>query len=121
MTIMDNLEENITLATAHEVEEICKDFFNYTGITYFNFVRIYNDGSRISLCNNYGWQKFFIENHQNYSIIFEEKTQQAEANFLIWDVIDGITEDPLMSIARDTYDIDHGMTLITRYEDFTEF
>jgi DNA-binding CsgD family transcriptional regulator len=100
---------------------VCDNFFKLTGVTYFNFVRIYDDGARVSLYSDKKWAEFVLKNHNKYNFIFEEKTKPKQSSILMWDVIDGIREDKLTVIAREEYKHDHGITLINRYNNFTEF
>ncbi len=118
---MDNVTENITFTACPQIQSICEDLFNYTGITYFNFVRIFSDGTRISLSNNREWMEFVHNNHKNYRLIFEEKLKEPQTTRLVWDLVEGIREDDLMAVAREQFDIDHGITLITTHQDYTEF
>lgn len=111
----------ITFTSCDEVEAICTPFFEATGITYFNFVRIYKDGTRICLSNNQKWMKFVFSNHHKFKIIFEEILSYTHATYLLWDLVPEILTDELMQLAKNDFDIDHGITLISRHEKFTEF
>ncbi len=115
------LESSITYTACPEVQAICQDFFNLTGITYFNFVRAYDDGSRLYLTNSQPWVSFIFNNHQEYSFAFEETTENLQSHYLLWDLIEGARDDPLIRVAREKFNIDHGFTLINRHDDFTEF
>lgn len=116
-----NFKETITYKACDEILEIAKDFFNLTGITYFNFVRAYDDGTRLYLTNSRAWAEFIFENHAKYHFAFEESTDNLTSQYLIWDLIPAAKADELIKIAREDFDIDHGMTLINRYDDYTEF
>lgn len=117
----DIFASSITFNSCNEVEEICSKFFEATGITYFNFVRIYKDGTRICLSNNQKWMTFVFSNHHKFKLIFEEILSYTHATYLLWDLVPETLADELMQIAKNEFDIDHGITLISRHEKFTEF
>ncbi len=105
----------------NQIREICKNFFELTSITYFNFVRIYNDGSRIDIHHNRQWMKFVHKNHSQYSLIVEEKPEYVTPLCIVWDLILDVKEDSLIKIAREKFGIDHGVTLVKPFYGFVEF
>ncbi len=111
----------ITFHSCHEIQQICKQFFEETGLSYFNFVRAYDDGSRICLANNLGWMRFVFHNHQKCEFAFEETDTYIVDNFIVWDNIPGLRDDRLIKIAREQYNIDHGLTIVLKYSHYAEF
>lgn len=112
--------DDITLTSTNQIQDICKDFFNSTGISYFNFVRVYYDGSYLSLCNNHAWSKFLIQNHKKYHLMLEGDKLQIKSGCLVWDAIEDFKDNPLTVLARDQFNLDHWFTLIARYHSFIE-
>jgi hypothetical protein len=55
------LTNHFSLASAVEVNNICREPLSDLGISYFNYIKIYNDGSRELLTNNPDWIDFFIK------------------------------------------------------------
>ena len=112
---------NLVISSCADVQHICAPFFETTQLTYFNFVRIYNDHSRICLSNNQEWMKFVFLNRDDYKLIFERQMQEAYSTCLIWDLTPSILEDDLMQVAKNQFNITHGITLIERYDEYVEF
>ncbi len=55
LDIKNSLLNSIAISSCDQIQAICQDFFNKTEIHYYNYVRIFHDGSRISLMNNKEW------------------------------------------------------------------
>lgn len=112
---------NLVITSCDDVQHICAPFFESTDLTYFNFVRIYNDHSRICLSNNQDWMKFVFLHRDSYKLVFERQMTEAYSTCLVWDVMPDILEDELMKVAWNQFDIAHGITLIERYDEYVEF
>lgn len=117
----DFLQTGITFTSCDQVQEICSDFFSETDLTYYNYVRVYDDGSRICLSNNRDWMLFVFSNHDKFKITFEEKPEHGTSRYVIWDNVSGINEDSLMIVAKQEFDIAHGFTIINAYNGYVEF
>ena len=101
------------------MNKICKPFFEETGLTYYNFVRIYNDNSRISLCSNKNWHDYFLK--QDKEQINLETSDDGLSRKVIWDCLQSMRENCLIKDAREIFGIDHGCTLIINHTDFIEY
>jgi len=55
-------KENLLFTSTNNVQVVCQHFFAKTKTTYFNYIRRYKDGSKISLSNCSCWHKYFYEN-----------------------------------------------------------
>lgn len=115
------LEKGITFTSCEEIQKICEPFFLQTHLSYYNYVRVYDDGSRICLSNNKPWMEFVFGNHSQFKITFEEKPEHGQSRYVIWDNVEGINDDSLMVKAREEFDIAHGFTIITSYTGYVEF
>lgn len=112
---------DISKETCNKVQAICAEFFDLSGLNYFNFVRVFDDGTRICLSNNYEWMQFVFSQDLSHKIIFEERIQYPVTTYLIWDMIPAIKEDPLMQAASKDFDICHGVTLILKHDGYVDF
>ncbi len=112
---------DISKETCSKVQDICAEFFAVSGLTYFNFVRVFDDGTRICLSNNYEWMQFVFSQDLSYKIIFEERIQYPVTTYLIWDMVPTIKEDLLMQTASKDFDICHGVTLILKHDGYVDF
>ncbi len=75
-------EKDIMLSSASDVDAICAPL-RQIGITYFGYVRIYNDGSRFDINNNAGFSDAYYyksDCHQHY--IPENNPRDFEDGFL---------------------------------------
>ena len=104
-----------------KVREYCQTFFQLTGIRFYNFTRIFSDLTRGCLNSHQGWQHFLDQHHQHYRFIIEERTTVPSNACVIWDLVEGLREDPLIKVAREQFNIDHGICLIRHYTGFSEF
>ena len=58
-----SLEKHFSLSSSSLVKEICDPLLQSIGITYFNYIKIYNnDCSRELLTNNADWINHFYKN-----------------------------------------------------------
>lgn len=121
LIIMDALSDSsITFTSCDKIAHICELFFDITGLTYFNFVRVYKNNDRISLSNNKDWMKFVFSTREKYKL-FDELLLYKHRNYIIWDLVPEIYNDELMQCAKKQFNIAHGVTLIARQGDFIEF
>lgn len=121
---MIDMLNHITDTACDQVASICANFFKMTGITYYNYVRVYNDTSRICMSNNHAWMKFVFSNLDKYFITFEEHVkhiQHGASHYIIWDNVPSIGKDILMQHAYCDFNIAHGFTIISNYSDYLEF
>ncbi len=102
-----------------EINKICASFFKKTGLTYYNFVRIYNDNSRISLCTNKKWHDYFLKQDKKH--INLETTEDGASLKVVWDCLSNMRNNKLIIDAREMFNIDHGCTLIKNFEGYIEY
>ncbi len=115
------LKHSVAIKSCDEVGKICKDFFRETGITFYNYVRVYHDGSRISLTSNKSWALYVFTHHEKHQIIAETIPPNGHSRYMVWDNDENHRKDSLLTVARSDYNIDHGFTVITAYEGYIEF
>ncbi|MFU8797319.1 MAG: helix-turn-helix transcriptional regulator [Gammaproteobacteria bacterium] len=119
--ISDSLSNSIFLNSCNEIQLICDDFFKQTGIHYYNYVRIFHDGSRISLTNNMAWASYVFTHYPQHKFLFEETLpEMGYSRYVIWDNDKKHRDDSLLKIAREQYNIDHGITITTVYDGYIE-
>lgn len=59
--ILRTLKNDIILSSCKEISNICKPLYKF-GITDFSYVKLFNDGRRIDLCNHQTWTVDYLEN-----------------------------------------------------------
>jgi DNA-binding CsgD family transcriptional regulator len=92
------------------IEQTCSSFFESSGLSYFQYYRIYDDGSVFALLNNTKTLKRFIELDFPSFSSFKESDKQRDSYWFMWD-----EELPWLpvQIARDN-GVFHGMTYVRR-------
>lgn len=97
-----------------EVDKICNSFLEPRGFTYFQFKRIYRNGSFITLANHVDFFQDFIEKDlTDPSLCLSFYIRQSCIYF--WD--ESLPVDRLFFI-RENKGIYHGLTIISRRKDF---
>jgi LuxR family transcriptional regulator len=82
MLFMPNImipKNDIMLSSAKDVETICTPLHNL-GITYFSYVRIYNDGSRFDINNNADFSEAYYYKSNCYQLYAPEMNPRAFKN-----------------------------------------
>ncbi len=100
------------------MQEICDPLLKSIGITYFNFIKIYNkDCSRELLTNNAGWIDHFYINALYNSIGAIDIEHLLPKGYFLWAEMD--TKDPIYLQGRDFFNIDHRITFVIKRQDVT--
>lgn len=112
---------HISYTSCHDIAEIIKPFRQF-GISFFVYVKIFPDGSRISLNNDVLWSKFFFENFSKYTNgeIFEI-TEEEKPTLLkeLWTLK---KENNLMLIDNEReFNLGNGIDIILPGKEYTEF
>src|SRR5262249_44482387 len=121
------LKHSVAIKSCDEVESICKGFFRETSLTFYNYVRVYPNGNRISLTSNKDWATYVFTNHVKHKIIAEVIPPHGYSRYkvftscTVWDNDENHHRDSLLTVARNNYNIDHGFTIITAYDGYIEF
>jgi DNA-binding CsgD family transcriptional regulator len=114
-------KNHITLTSCAEVLRICAPFFKDTGISYYNYVRLDDKNQRICLSNNKPWMEYVFSTLDIHKITFESTPEHGQQRYVVWDNIESIGEDKLMVAACETYNIAHGFTIISNFNDYVEY
>lgn len=108
---------HITYSSANDIGNICAPL-NKLGITSFNYVRTYDDGSQVNLSNIPEWLEYFYKNEFYHIGAFEDHPSNYQDGFSLWPQLSG---QKIFSDARDYFNIDHGITIVERHHDYCEF
>jgi len=88
------------------------------GIHYFNHVRIYKNGSRLSLGTEATWLKHFFDYEYYNKGYFSKNPTLINANYILWNAV---SSDGIMEIAKNDFNISNGFTIIRRYKEYIDF
>ncbi len=54
-----DLIKHSATSSSQIIQDICAPIFNLLGATFFRYLRVYPDGSRIHLCTDPNWTEHF--------------------------------------------------------------
>lgn len=113
-----NLEKHYALTSSIEVKELVEPLLKSIGLSYFNYIKIYNhDCSRELLTNNPGWINHFYKQALFNSTAAVNIEHLLPRGYFLWSELDD--NDPIYLQGRDFFNIDHGISFITKREDVT--
>ncbi|KTD48658.1 Bacterial regulatory protein, luxR family [Legionella rubrilucens] len=107
-----NLERHHALQSAHNVQEICSPALKLLGVSYFNYIKVYNDDcSRELLASHAPWIKHFYENALFQSACIVDIEHLLPKGFYLWTELD--KKDPAYFQGRD-FNIDNGISFVSK-------
>jgi len=113
-----NLEKHFSLNSSSLVKEICDPLLQSIGITYFNYIKIYNnDCSRELLTNNADWINHFYKNGLYNSVGAIDIEHLLPKGYFLWSEMD--EKDPIYLQGRDFFNIDNGISFVIKRSDVT--
>lgn len=113
-----DLKNHFSLASSQSVQEICNPLLHSIGITYFNYIKIYNnDCSRELLTNNPDWIDHFYINALYNSIGAVNVEHLLPKGYFLWSEMD--IKDPVYLRGRDFFNIDNGISFVIKRNDVT--
>ena len=113
-----NLANNFALTSSALIKEICDPLLNSIGITYFNYVKIYNqDCSREMLTNNPEWTDHFYKNALYNSVGAIDVEHLLPKGYFLWSEMD--SKDPIYLQGREYFNIDNGITFVVKRKEVT--
>ena len=113
-----NLEKHFSLKATNKVRAICNPVLHKIGITYFNYIKIYNnDCSRELLTNNAEWIDHFYKNALYNSVGAVDVEHLLPKGYFLWSELN--VKDPIYLQGRDIFNIDNGITFVIKREDVT--
>ena len=114
MLLLINIDSYDVLILAQEVDKICNFFLHPRKISYFQFKRIYENGTSITLANHPEFFKEFLKDgFIEPKIHLPVDTRQS--SFCFWDEI--LSEAQLLFL-KEKQGIYHGLTILSRRKAF---
>ncbi|KTD11912.1 Bacterial regulatory protein, luxR family [Legionella gratiana] len=113
-----NLEKHHALSSSNNIKELFNPILNSIGISYFNYIKIYNeDCSRELLTNNPDWINHFYKNALYNSIGTIDVEHLLPKGYFLWSELD--SKDPIYLQGRDFFNIDNGISFVIKRNDVT--
>lgn len=110
-------KDHITFTSGNDICELCKPLTKL-GITSFNYVRTFEDGSQINLSNIPSWLEYFYNNEFYHVGEFERHPSNYQFGFALWPHLSG---QRIFYDARSYFNIDHGITIIQNWNNYCDF
>ncbi|BBB14722.1 two-component sensor histidine kinase [Candidatus Rickettsiella viridis] len=111
-----DLQNHYVLKSADEVNQICT-LLQDIGVSYFNYLKIYKDGSRELLTNNAPWIDHFYQNALYLTAGVVDVEHLLPKGYFLWSELD--SEDPVYSQGRESFNIDNGVSFVIKRDDVT--
>jgi DNA-binding CsgD family transcriptional regulator len=104
---------NPAVCTYEQVAQLCEPIFNLFNLTFFRYLRVFPDGSRIHLCSNPTWTEHFYSK-QYYKIAWFDanKIEYPKNIEIIWDEKAKREDNDVGIEARTYFNIYHGISII---------
>ncbi len=112
-----DLKNHFSLISSIDVEQICHDPLNSIGITYFNYIKIYNNGSRELLTNNATWIDHFYKNSLYKTAGIIDIEYLLPKGYFLWSELKA--DDPAYSQGRESFNIDNGISFVVKTKETT--
>ncbi len=110
------LKNHFALTSANDVNDICMPLKDI-GITYFNYLKIYQDGSRELLTNNAPWIDHFYKNALYLTAGVVDVEHLLPKGYFLWSELD--LNDPAYSQGQESFNIDNGVSFVIRRDEIT--
>jgi DNA-binding CsgD family transcriptional regulator len=113
-----NLANHFALESSNQVKEVCDSILNPIGITYFNYIKIYNhDCSREMLTNRPEWTDHFYKNALYNSVGAIDIEHLIPKGYFLWSEMDA--KDAVYQQGREFFNIDNGISFVVKRNDTT--
>jgi len=113
-----NLTKHFALTSSSLLKEICDPILKSIGITYFNYIKIYNqDCSREMLTNKPEWTDHFYSHELYNSVGAVDVEHLLPKGYFLWSEMD--SKDPIYQQGREFFNIDNGITFVIKRKDAT--
>jgi DNA-binding CsgD family transcriptional regulator len=111
------LKNHFSLSSSQEVNNISQDVLSTIGITYFNYIKIYDDGSRELLTNNAPWIDHFYHNALYKSVGVIDIEYLLPKGYFLWSELKN--DDAAYTQGRDFFNIDNGLSFVSKRDGAT--
>lgn len=108
---------NIThmISTGMDVKTICKSL-QPVNINHFCYLRLFNDGTHQILCSHPEWARHCYLYYYDHTV-FHQDPRKYQSGYELWS---NPKDQTIITIAREQFDIAHGIVLIKRIGDECE-
>jgi DNA-binding CsgD family transcriptional regulator len=108
-------ENSIMLTGTNDVDTLCAPLYKM-GVTYFSYVRIYNDGSRFDITNNARICEYYYNTGQYKDYSPEMSPDELPEGFIF--VSTSLEDSSVLKTLRNEFNLDHVVAFVQRYKDY---
>ena len=105
------------LTASSDIYEFCKPLLK-KGITYFNYLKQFEDGSQVNLSNSGLWLEHYYHLKLYKSSLFQFNPNNYKSGFFLWPAESDLE---VFKHGRDYFNSDNGITAIEQRIGYTEF
>lgn len=109
----NNVAIQLAIDTYERVREICLPIFKLFGLTFFRYLRVFPDGTRVHLCSNPEWTDTFYKN-QFYNVAWYDSTKLVAPRSIetLWDEKSQLNDNAVGIEARTHFAMYHGISIV---------
>jgi len=112
MGISEIIKQHTAYTSAHDVAEICHPLFSMCNLNYFDYAKIYHDGSLTTLLSNHDWfHHYFTHEYPISSTI-------TQTGIHLWEHY--LPQECLKDMAEH-FNFHNGITIFQQHDTFIEF
>ncbi len=111
-------DKHQAIKSSSEVTEICQPLLQFTPISFFNLVRVYDNHARLSFSNNQDWLEHYYKQQYHNESMFSNSPFCLENKFMTHT---SFPDNIVIRDAIDNFDICYGFVLIDRQAKHTDF
>src|SRR6185312_778800 len=114
-----NLKKHPSLILHSDIAAICKPIFDKFNYYIMNFIRVYDDGGVLYLCDNQAWLQYYLTNGYPAIGAFEQNPVLHQTNYVLWDALND--NAPVVIYSRKMFSIYYGITIIKKFSEGRDF
>jgi len=117
-----DISKVVTQENCYAVNQICNPLISDLNLNFFRYMRMYKDGSRITLTNHFNWTKFFYKRGY-YKIAWFDKNPADlyKTSYLLWNEKVQTDDNIVGKDCREKFNMFHGLTIIKHEQFFCDF
>lgn len=121
-------DQHISISSAVHLQEICQPLFTHTDISYFEYFRLFKDGSRAWLATDAARTKHMFETDVKETTKFSDNIPILNNRCYLWSsLLDLMPKQPQLllanklAISKNDFKIDNGICFVEHTEHYQEY
>lgn len=110
-------DKHITFASANDMNQLIKPLQPFN-INHLVYVKRFNDGSCVNLCNRPEWTRYFYNKQLYKRGLFEGKEKNYQSSYILWNTL---ADQEVFKAARTDFYLEDGITIVKEGAEYCEF